>query len=71
VICTDIVPYRNDLPVTRVKNRYKEWMGAIRTHLDDLDATAKMGDALRDAVVKDWMLEGEKLVAWRDAWLPN
>ena len=71
VICTDIVPYRDDLPATRVKNRYKEWAGAIRMHLDDLDATAKMGDTLRDAVLKDWMLEGEKLVAWRDAWLPN
>ncbi|MFC3652667.1 glycosyltransferase family 92 protein [Dyella humi] len=71
VICTDIVCYRNDLPATRVKNRYKEWMSAIRMHLDDLDATAKTGDALRDAVLKDWMLEGEKLVAWRDAWLPN
>ena len=71
VICTDIVPYRNDLPATRVKNRYKEWMSAIRMHLDDLDAAAKMGDTLRDAVLKDWMLEGEKLVAWRDAWMPN
>ena len=71
VVCTDIVCYQGDLPVTRVKNRYKEWIGAIRMHLDDLDATAKAGDALRDTVLKDWMLEGEKLVAWRDAWLPN
>ncbi|WP_333679381.1 glycosyltransferase family 92 protein [Dyella sp.] len=71
VICTDIVPYQSGLPVTRVKNRYKEWISAIRMHLDDLDATAKTGDALRDAVLKDWMLEGDKLVAWRDAWMPN
>jgi hypothetical protein len=46
-------------------------MSAIRMHLDDLDATAEMGDALRDAVLKDWMLEGDKLTAWRDAWMPN
>ncbi len=71
VICTDIVPYQGDLPVTRVKNRYKEWVSAIRMHLDDLDATAKTGDALRNAVLKDWLLEGDKLTAWRDAWLPN
>ncbi|RUL76138.1 glycosyltransferase family 92 protein [Dyella choica] len=71
VICTDIVPYQGDLPVTRVKNRYKDWVNAIRMHLDDLDATARTGDALHEAVRKDWMLEGEKLVAWRDAWLPN
>jgi GT2 family glycosyltransferase/SAM-dependent methyltransferase len=71
VICTDIVCYQNDLPVTRVKNRYKEWTGAIRMHIDDLDATAKMGDALRDTVRHDWMLTEEKLIDWRSAWLPN
>ncbi|GLQ48880.1 glycosyltransferase family 92 protein [Dyella flava] len=71
VVCTDIVCYQGDLPVTRVKNRYKEWTAAIRTHLSDLDATARMGDALRDAVKKDWMLTEDKLLHWRDAWLPN
>ncbi|RDS81862.1 glycosyltransferase [Dyella psychrodurans] len=71
VICSDIVCYRDDLPVTRVKNRYKDWISAIRMHLDDLDATARMGDALRDAVRKDWMLTEDKLVEWRSAWLPN
>ncbi|HUA79067.1 MAG TPA: glycosyltransferase family 92 protein [Dyella sp.] len=71
VICTDMVCYQNDLPVTRVKNRYKDWVSAIRMHLDDLDASAKTGDALRQAVLKDWMLEGDTLTAWRDAWLPN
>jgi len=40
-------------------------------HLSDLDATAKLGDALRDAVQRDWMLTGDNLVAWRDAWLPD
>jgi hypothetical protein len=71
VICTDMVCYEGDLPVTRVKNRYKEWTGAIRMHLDDMDANAKMGDTLRDAVQRDWMLTDDKLTAWRDAWLPN
>jgi len=71
VVCTDIVCYQTDFPVTRVKNRYKEWMGAIRMHLEDLDATAKMGDALRDAVQREWMLTEDRLVEWRDAWLPN
>jgi glycosyltransferase involved in cell wall biosynthesis len=71
VICTDIACYASELPATRVKNRYKDWIGAIRMHLDDLDATARLGDALREEVRKDWMLEGDKLTAWRDAWLPN
>ena len=71
VIATDIVCYQTDLPVTRVKNRYKDWIDAIRAHLADLDATARTGDALRDAVTKDWMLTEDKLIDWRTAWLPN
>jgi O-antigen biosynthesis protein len=71
VICTDLVCYQNDLPVTRVKNRVQDWREAIRMHLDDPTAAEKMGDALRDAVMADWMLSGDALLAWRDAWLPN
>lgn len=70
-VATDIVCYRGDLPVTLVKNRFRDWVEAIRSHLRDLDATARQGDALREAVLRDWMLEGEHLVAWRQAWLPD
>lgn len=69
VVCTDIRPYQNDLPVTRVRNRYKEWVDAIRMHLSDLDETARLGDALQVKVYQKWMLEGESLQDWRDAWL--
>jgi len=71
VVCSDIACYDNDLPATRVKNRYKDWMTGIRMHLDDMDATAKAGDDLRDVVQRDWMLNGERLVNWRNAWLPG
>lgn len=71
VVCTDLVCYQGDLPVTRVKNRFKDWVDAIRMHLSDLDATAKIGDELRAAVHKDWMLEGDNLELWRKAWLPG
>jgi GT2 family glycosyltransferase len=72
VVCSDIVCYQGDeLPVTRVRNRYKDWVGAIRMHLDDLDATAAAGDALRAAVQRDWMLNGDHLLNWRKAWLPD
>jgi len=71
VVCSDIVCYRGDLPVTRVRNRFKEWVDAIRMHVGELDATAKMGDALRAMVQRDWMLTGDNLVAWRDAWMPD
>ncbi|ACS85354.1 glycosyltransferase [Musicola paradisiaca] len=71
VICSDIEPYRCDLPVTRVRNRYKEWMDAIREYLSDLNETAKTGDMLKQAVSRDWMLDGDNLHIWREAWLPN
>jgi hypothetical protein len=44
---------------------------AIRAHLADLDATAAMGDTLRETVRRDWMLTGANLAAWRQAWLPD
>lgn len=71
VICTDIEPYRCGLPVTLVRNRYQDWAEAIRSHLSDLDATAKRGDELRDAVLRDWVLEGGHLNQWIEAWLPK
>lgn len=70
VVCSDLVCYQGDLPVTRVRNRFKDWVDAIRMHLADLDATAKQGDALRAAVLRDWMLEGANLERWRQVWLP-
>lgn len=71
VVCTDLVCYRGDLPVTRVKNGNKGWIDAIRMHLTDLDATAAMGDALQARVRCDWMLEGRHLENWRNAWLAD
>lgn len=70
VICSDLVTYREPLPVTRVKNRYKDWVQAIRMHLSDLDASEAHGDRLREAVLKDWMLTEPHLHEWRDTWLP-
>lgn len=70
VICTDIRCYEGSLPVTRVKNRFRDWVEAIRMHISDLDATARQGDALKAAVLSEWMLEGENLELWRKAWLP-
>jgi len=69
VICTDITPYRGDYPVTRVRNRYKDWVDAIRSHVADMDELARMGDRLRDYVEAHWMLE-DNLDVWLKAWLP-
>lgn len=68
VICSDVGCYRGDLPVTRVKNRFKDWVDAIRMHINDLDAAAKLGDQLHERVMTEWMLEGESLERWRAGW---
>jgi hypothetical protein len=73
VIASDLRCYQgyDDLPVTLVKNRFRSWVEAIRMHISDLDATAKAGDALRNAVLGGWMLEGDNLSNWHKAWLPD
>jgi glycosyltransferase involved in cell wall biosynthesis len=67
VICTDIVPYQCGLPVTRVKNRYRDWVSAIREHLADPDASKTKGAALRNAVLEDWTIE-RHMARWLAGW---
>ncbi|OYY95894.1 MAG: hypothetical protein B7Y41_01015 [Hydrogenophilales bacterium 28-61-23] len=69
VICTDLTPYRGDYPVTRVSNRFKDWVDAIRGHVADRDELARRGDALRDYINANWILE-DNLDVWAKAWLP-
>jgi len=69
VICTDLSPYTGAFPVTRVQNRFKDWVDAIRNHVADPDALARRGDALRDHIQQNWMLE-DHLDVWEKAWLP-
>ncbi|VVN98229.1 hypothetical protein PS718_02446 [Pseudomonas fluorescens] len=69
VICSDILCYSGDFPVTRVGNRSQDWITAIRQHLAEPDASSKTGDALRSVVLDNWMLKDEHLLAWRNAWL--
>lgn len=71
VICSDILCYRGDFPVTRVRNKPKDWIAAIREHLAEPDANARAGDALRSVVLDNWMLRDEHLLAWRNAWLTD
>ncbi len=71
VICSDILCYRGDFPVTRVRNRAQDWVNAIREHLAESDASAKSGEALRSVVLDDWMLKDAHLLAWRNAWLAD
>lgn len=70
VICSDTEAYRGHLPCTRVySNSTQEWLQAIRMHLSDPDASYRMGDELREAVLRDFMLRGENLQYWVNGWL--
>lgn len=71
VVCSDIAPYQGDLPVTRVKPRFRDWVDAIQMHVSDQAAAAKAGDALRAAVHQDWMLDERHARFWISQWLPD
>jgi hypothetical protein len=69
VVCSDVGPYRDDpLPVTRVRNHPEAWREAIRSHLAEPEASARQGEALREAVLRDWMLDDAALGEWMAAW---
>ncbi|MEX5668068.1 glycosyltransferase [Pseudomonas neuropathica] len=72
VICTDTEAYRGYLPCTRVKtNTTDEWLQAIRMHLADPDASYRMGDELREVVLRDYVLRGDNLRYWENGWLAD
>lgn len=72
VICSDVECYRgHNLPVTRVRNRFLDWRDAIRMHLDDEQASARMGEQLQTLVRRDWMLTGDNVRLWSQAWQGN
>jgi glycosyltransferase involved in cell wall biosynthesis len=72
VICTDTLAYRGYLPCTRIyTNSTEEWLEAIRSHLADPDMSYRQGDALREAVLRDFMLRDDNLQHWVNGWLAD
>jgi hypothetical protein len=72
VICSDTKAYSGYLPCTRIKtNTTDEWLQAIRMHLSDPDASYRMGDELREVVMRDYVLHGDNLRYWEEGWLSD
>jgi glycosyltransferase involved in cell wall biosynthesis len=72
VICTNTEAYQGYMPCTRVMtNTADEWLQAIRMHLADPDASYRMGDELREVVMRDYMLRGDNLQHWVTGWLAD
>lgn len=67
VIATDFGPYRCGLPVELVKNRARDWMKAIREHINNPEESSRRGDQLKQAVIDNWILQ-DHLGDWCDAW---
>ncbi|MBA1196805.1 glycosyltransferase [Pseudomonas plecoglossicida] len=72
VICSDTKAYAGYLPCTRVReNTSDHWLEAIRMHLADPLASYRQGDALREAVLRDYILNEHHLQHWANAWLAD
>ncbi len=69
VICSEVAAYGSILPIERVSSHTEDWVHAIRSHVDDMDALANKGDALKHHVDANWMLQ-DHLDVWLKAWLP-
>ncbi len=67
VICTDILPYQGDYPVTRVTNKTEEWIKAIREHINAPDEMERQGDELRQYILDHWLLHN-RIASWLNAW---
>ncbi|MBU2856981.1 glycosyltransferase family 4 protein [Acidithiobacillus ferrooxidans] len=68
VICSaGVGAFDYDLPVTWVENRPDAWIEAIVAAIGDRVALARQGDALRQAIHKDWLMDGRAPV-WASAW---
>lgn len=71
VICSDTLAYQGALTATRVKdNSASQWLAAIRMHLSDRQANARLGDELKAQVMRDFVLHGAGLQRWLSAWQP-
>lgn len=68
VVCTDFGPYQGDMPVVRVKNRFKDWVDAIRLMLANHDLRLDMAQRLQAEVRANWMLDQAAAAAWCRAW---
>jgi hypothetical protein len=72
VICSNTRAFsESNLPVSIVKNRYKDWIDAIRSHINDIENLKSVGIDLRNKVREEWRLEYKSLNFWKSKWINN
>ncbi|MCY9847738.1 glycosyltransferase [Pectobacterium jejuense] len=69
VICSNISSYQSNLPIKLVKNRYKDWCGAIREYINNHDDVRKTGMVFQDEIRAKWLLDRRNLEVIMNAWL--
>ena len=68
-ICSNTRAYsESNLPVTLVRNKYADWMNALRMHINDLNETHKKGKALKTAIENNWRIDSQSLSNYVKAW---
>ena len=69
VICSNSRAYtESNLSVHIVKNKYKDWLDAIRQHISDLENSKLIGLKLQQEVHSNWMLENDGLNSFLSTW---
>lgn len=70
VICSNTRAFTDsNLPVKITKNRYKDWIEAIRGYTSDLASTKRAGDNLRNEILNKHMLNLNPTEIWIQNWL--
>jgi glycosyltransferase involved in cell wall biosynthesis len=69
VICSNTRAFTETLlPVQIIKNKYKDWIDAIRQHINDLNNSRAQGSKLKEEVQRNWMLQDQGLQSFSRAW---
>jgi glycosyltransferase involved in cell wall biosynthesis len=66
VLATDILPYQG-FPIWLVKNRYNDWLCALRDLMAERTALRTAGETLKAHIERLWILE-DHLDVWESAW---
>jgi hypothetical protein len=69
VICSNTRAFTDrNLPVRIIKNKYKDWVDAIRQHTNDLNYSHNLGKELKLEIHRNWMLKNDELTNFYNSW---
>ena len=63
------IRHRDERRHASTANKHRDWVRTIRDLVSDRDALRVLGEKMRQAVIRDLMLE-DHLDEWKRAWLP-